>query len=366
MSLSDTPPVSTSSLLPEPKQYDAAASRQEMNRTLTGTKEIDDLTSQIYIDDLQTILAFGSEATSAVATCSDSILRSVSQKTADPSEPLLNRLSNLMEQLDLEELTEEPKGPFGFLKGLGKTQKPPIDRILAKYQALGPELERVYIEFRKYEAQIAAWNQKLQALSDANMNSYQSLVKYILAGEQGLRELDAYLPQLQAKQAQRPNDTVLQMNSSAVQQARHRLEQRVQDLRVSEAVSMQTIPMLQTMQWTNYHLVQKIHTAFLVTLPVLKQSLAEIVLLKRQTLQAQALQAVDRRANENLLRQAARVRQTDSNASTPMERFREAWQTIVSGISETRRFQADANTARDTAVTRLRAIQPDAQGRFPI
>ena len=48
---------------------------------------------------------------------------------------------------------------------------------------------------------------------------------------------------------------------------------------------MQSIPMIKTMEFSNYNLVRKINSAFIVTLPVFKQALAQAILLKRQRIQ---------------------------------------------------------------------------------
>ena len=58
------------------------------------------------------------------------------------------------------------------------------------------------------------------------------------------------------------------------------LEQRTHDLRIAENVAMQSIPMIKTMQFANMNLVRKINSAFIITLPVFKQALADVY--KRQ------------------------------------------------------------------------------------
>ena len=68
--------------------------------------------------------------------------------------------------------------------------------------------------------EIGESNKKLQAIYDANVRFYQDLVKYILAGEQGLAEMDAYLAQMQSDLAQNPGDTMLQLDYGAMLQAR--------------------------------------------------------------------------------------------------------------------------------------------------
>ena len=56
---------------------------------------------------------------------------------------------------------------------------------------------------------------------------------------------------------------------------------RVDDLRIAENVAIQAAPMLQSMQMSNFNLMRKINSSFIVTLPIFKQCLAQAVLLKR-------------------------------------------------------------------------------------
>ena len=79
-----------------------------------------------------------------------------------------------------------------------------------------------------------------------------------------------------------PPETIpFSLRFSSLQQSLMMLEQRTQDLRTAENVAMQSIPMIKTMEFSNMNLVRKINSAFIVTLPVFKQALAQAILLKR-------------------------------------------------------------------------------------
>ena len=175
---------------------------------------------------------------------------------------------------------------------------------------------------------------------------------------------------MQADLGARPDDAMLQLDYNAMQQARTILEQRVQDLRIAENVAMQSIPMIQSMQFSNLNLIRKINSAFIITLPVFKQALTQAVLLKRQKIQAQAMQALDDRTNEMLLKnarntadQAKLTAQLASSSSIKVETLEKTWQTIVSGIEETRRIQEDASAKRTADAAKLDALKQDFQAR---
>ena len=53
--------------------------------------------------------------------------------------------------------------------------------------------DQIYVQLKQYETEIKQSNRKLETMFEANVNYYHELVKYILAGEQGCQELEAYI-----------------------------------------------------------------------------------------------------------------------------------------------------------------------------
>ena len=343
----------------EPKPYDVALQRKEMTQTLVGSKEVDDLVSQIVVDDPQTIVSFGSEVANEIAKCSDTILNSINMSQINDSGEMLNALGNIMDKFDIEEIKENP-GLFGKLFGNLRKQ---LDKILAKYHTMGDEVDKIYVQLKQYEADIKQSNRKLEEMFQANVNYYHELVRYILAGEQGCRELEAYIAQRQADM-EATGDNSIQFELTTLNQALMMLEQRTQDLRTAENVAMQSIPMIKTMQFSNMNLVRKINSAFIITLPVFKQALTQAIMLKRQRLQAEAMSALDAKTNEMLIRnaqntaeQAKMTARLASGSSIKIETLEQTWRTIVSGIDETKQIQENARKQRVEDQKRLEAIK---------
>lgn len=200
---------------------------------------------------------------------------------------------------------------------------------------------------------------------DANVNYYHELVKYILAGEQGCKEISDYIEQRQADMAA-TGDNSIQFEIQSLQQSLMMLEQRTQDLRIAENVAMQSIPMIKTMEFSNMNLVRKINSAFIITLPVFKQALAQAIMLKRQRIQAEAMSALDEKTNEMLLKNAKNtVEQSKmtarlaSGSSIKIETLETTWRTIVSGIDETRQIQESARKQRTEDQVRLEHIKDE-------
>lgn len=343
----------------EPKQYDIVADRQQMERQLVNSEEIDKLTSEIVVHDMNTIVNFGGETANQIAQVSDAVLRNTGLAQLDDSVVMLNTLKKIMDQFDAAELTKEPNA----LEKLLMPAKRQIDKILAKYTNMGNEVDKVYVQLKQYESEIAQANRKLEDMFDTNVNYYHTLVKYILAGEQATKELEGYI--MERKDAlEQTGDNSIQFEIQTCEQALAMLEQRVQDLRTAESVAMQSIPLIKTMEFSNLNLMRKIDSAFIITLPVFKQALAQAIMLKRQKIQADALTALDEKTNELLIKnaqnaanQSKMVAHLVAGSSIKVETLETTWQTIMQGIEDTKQIQADAKRQRVDAKARLENIK---------
>ncbi len=272
----------------EPAVYDISSDREQLNLALTNSPEVDALVSQIEVNNLETIVSFGAGAAEEISKASDVVLNGMNMSQLDGSSEMLNTLAKIMSKFDIEEIKEKP-GLFGKLFGNLRKQ---LDRILDKYHTMGEEVDKIYVQLKQYESEIKQSNRKLNQMFEANVAYYHELVKYILAGEQGIRELETYIAGRRSDM-ESTGDNSIQFEIQSLEQALMMLEQRTQDLRTAENVAMQSVPMIKTMEFSNMNLVRKINSAFIITLPVFKQALAQAIMLKRQRIQAEAMSALD-------------------------------------------------------------------------
>ena len=273
---------------------------------------------------------------------------------------LLTALANIMEQFDAQELTKEEK------KGLFSNLKKQIEKLLDKYSTMGNDVDKIYVQLKQYEAEIQQSNSKLETMYNANIGYYKQLLKYIMAGEQACTELDGYIEEYRQKVQDNPDSGTAAMDLQTLEQTRSILEQRVMDLKIAENVAMQTVPMLKTMQFSNVNLVRKIDSAFIITLPIFKQSLAQAVMLKRQKVIADGMKALDDTTNkmllknaENTVNQSKMIAQMANGNSIQIETLEKTWQTIVTGIEETKAIQDEARERRKQDSVRLQQLKED-------
>jgi len=351
----------------EPETFNIALTKSQLQEQIINSDEIDKLTSQINVNDPNSIVKFGGPVAEEISKASDQVLKSMNINQVNDTGKLMTNLAAIMNQFDSKELVEEE----GFFKKMFSNAKKELDKILGKYQTMGSEIDKIYVQLKGYEKEIGEANVKLETMFKANINYYQELLKYILAGEQGVKELDSYIVDYQAKLNANPNDATIRMDLNNLQQVREILDQRVMDLKIAENVAMQTVPMLKTMQFSNLNLIRKINSSFIITMPVFKQSLAQAVMLKRQRVQADAMKALDEKTNEMLLKnaentvfQSKMTAQLASGSSIQVETLEKTWQTIVTGIEETKQIQEQAKIKRQEDAKRLEKLKEDFKNKM--
>lgn len=348
------------------KDYNITDDRKQMEATLVGSAEVDALVSTIAVDDMNTIVTFGAEAADEISKVSDTVLNSMSMSALDETSKMMDALSTIMSKFDIDEIQSEPKG----LQKLFTNAKKQLDKILNKYHTMGEEVDKIYIELKKYEDEIKTSNKTLDAMFKTNVDTYHKLVKYILAGEQACKEIEDYITQRQAD-FEATHDNTIQFELTSLNQALTMMEQRTQDLRTAESVAMQSIPMLKTMEFGNMNLVRKINSAFIITLPVFKQALAQAMLLKRQSIQAESMSKLDEKTNElliknaqNTVEQSKRITAMASTSSIKADTLETTWRTIMSGIDETKKIQDESRTKRLEDQKKLEAIKKEFTEKY--
>ena len=343
-----------------PKEnFSLAECRQGYIDDFKKTGELEKYTAKIEVFDPNSIVKFGSEAAEEVSKSADVVLNGMNIDQINNSGKMLEALDKIMGSFDIDEVKED-KGLFGKLFGNAKKK---LEKLLSKYNTMGDEIDKIYTQLKVYEGEIEKSNRNLDQMFNSNLEYYHELVKYIAAGEQGCKELHEYIEQKEQELAT-SNNVDLQFEISNLRQAENMLEQRVMDLKTAESIALQSIPMIKTMEFSNANLTRKINSAFIVTLPVFKQALAQTMMLKRQKIQADSMSALDKRTNElliknaqNTVEQSKQITRMTNTSSVQIETLEKTWNTIVSGIDETKRIQEEAKREREEDSKRLDAIK---------
>lgn len=333
------------------QQVESTRSSMVYQARCTGL--IQKLSDEMDVRDPQSIVDFGASASADLSKTADMVLKHYDLNITNESTRLMGILSNLMNKIDLKEITEAPEEKKGILAIFKASLEKQIQQIMNKYNTIGGELEKVVQELKTYQKQIEQSNRDIDDLYDSSIEAYKRLVAYIEAGNQAMHELDAYIDQTEAKANSGDTEAAIQLGN--LNMAKELLSQRVLDLQGSESVALQTLPALKSMEFGNYNLSRKISSSFIVTLPIFKTAIAQAVIAKQQMLQAQGLKALDDKTNEMLLRNSQNVvsqmkmtTRLAGESSIKMSTIEQSWETIINGIRDTQQIQQEI--ARQRAI----------------
>lgn len=328
---------------------------------LREDSEVQALVSKINVTDTRSILEFGHDASESITSISDRLLNSIRSVNQEEAGEILVQLTKIMKEFEIEDF-KNMKEP-GFFEKMFKKVKNSVESILAKYDSMGADVDRIYMILKKYEADVMSDSQKLSELYKANIQYYQELEKYIVAGELALEELDTkYLPHYE--QLALNGEGLDQQNYQTLKICRDMLDQRVYDLKIAEGVALQSLPMIQQMQMGNFDLVRTIKSSFIITLPIFKQCLIQAIILKRQELKAKNIEAVRQTTNELLIknaqntsRQAIELARMSGRGAVDLDKLEQSFQTIMQGVSEAKKVQEQNRIEREKGSQKLEELK---------
>ena len=322
--------------------------------------QVQTLAQKIDVKNQIAVLEFGKETAQGISTFSDRMLATIKQSNLEKSTTLLNNLNKIMDRFDPKDFQEEEKK--GFLKKLFSKSKEQLERILSKYDSMNKEVDAVYTEIQKYEIEMKNNTVQLEQMYDENLNYFHTLSEHVAAIDLKVADLRQQLPALTARAD--AGDQQAMMELETITRGIELLEQRGYDLEMAQQVSFQSAPQIRLMQQGNNHLIGKINSAFVTTIPIFKQGLIHAVTMQRQKLVSDSMAELDRRTNEMLLRNAENVRQNSvdiarqaGSPSIKVETIETTWKTIMAGIEETKEIQAETVRNREEGRKRIEQLQ---------
>lgn len=319
--------------------------------------EVQNIIQSIDLNNTQSLMAFGSKSAEEIARFSDAILRNLETTKTENAGNMIMQLKSIMDKFDLKDFEKENPG---IIDKLFKRAKNSIEAIFAKYNTMGAEVDKVFGQLRLYESEINKANGQLDEMFNQNLSYYEELQKYIIAGEMASEEIATkMIPEWEHK-ANQSGDQYDRLAVQNLHQAKEMIDQRVFDLRLAENIALQSMPMIKSIQFGNNNLVRKINSAFVITLPIFKQNLAQAIMLKRQAVQAKSLKALDDTTNELLIKNAQNTAlqtkataQLASGSFVKIETLQQTWETIMQGIEETQQITLDGQRKRKEETLKL-------------
>ena len=170
------------------------AQQSEYKQKLRAAAEVQGLTNEINIQDPSSVLVFGQKPSESISKISDQILSTMKTIKAEEAGQMMVQLTKIMDKFDIKEIEDMEKQ--GFFDKIFQKAKDKVEKLFKKYDDLGHEVDKVAIILKQYEREIQKANADLEKLYNENIKYYQTLEKYIVAGEIGQEEIEAYKQQV--------------------------------------------------------------------------------------------------------------------------------------------------------------------------
>ena len=350
------------------KVNEIVADTEAYKERLKQLPEVQALTNEISVQDVNTIVNFGQKSAEEITKISDKILSIAKVPTSKDAAQMITQLAKIMDKFDIRELEKIQSEPAkqGFLQKLKQKIADEFEALIAKYDDMSKEVDKISQLLRTYENQTKQDNVTLTEMCQANYNYFEQLERYVVAAELGLIEIANYRQQV----ANRTDISEDQKNAQLQQldMMSQMLDQRKYDLLQAEVVARMTVPMLQNMQITNVNLLREINTAFVVGLPIFKQNLAQAIMLKRQAITANSMEqfkgAINKQLEQNATYasvQGKLVAENVTKGTFDMETLRKVYSTIKTGTENTKRIMSEQESKNKENSKELEQLKADIQ-----
>lgn len=337
----------------------------EYREKLKQLPEVQQMTDEIDVNDANSIVQFGAAPSQELSKISDQLLNTMKTTSNSEANEMLYQLTKIMDKFDIKEVEDPEKAVAKSRLGhLFQKASDSLQKLFEKYDNMGKEVDKIYMILNQFQSDIRKSNVDLERMNDANIEYYKSLEKYIAAGEIGVEEIKNYT----ASVAQR---TDIDENEKAMMQQKldtmqNMLEQRVYDLRIAENLALQTSPMIQSMEKSNFNLMSSIQSAFVTTLPIFKNCLISAMQLKQQAVQARSISQLNDKTNELIMRnatnnakQSVAIAKMANNSGVKIETLQKSYETIKRGIADTKAITEQMSEQRKTNTQTLEDMKAE-------
>jgi uncharacterized protein YaaN involved in tellurite resistance len=349
------------SLIKKADQSIVAFSPQELAR-------VQEIKSQINVEDSQAIITFGVGAQRDISAFADNVLNEVRAKDSGFAGDILTDLVIKVKEIDVDSLKKPGfMSKIPFFGNLVNSFK----RFIERYERLSVQIEKIVNELDDARMNMLRDITLLDNMYGKNLDYMNNLDLYIAAGQMKLKELESTtLPDLKAKaeQTKRPED-VQKYNDFA--QFLNRLDKKIYDLKLSRMITTQTGPQLRLIQNGNQALVEKIQSSILNTIPLWKNQIVIAITLFRQKKALKLQKEVTDTTNELLQKNAELLKESTIGIARESERgiveidtLKKVNDDLISTIEETIKIQEEGKSKRLQAEQELVKIEDEFRSKL--
>ncbi len=132
----------------DPKTELNEQTAQDIRLQLRQDADVQRIYNAVDIKDQLELIELGKEPSMEISRFADQILHTMSLSKIEDSGELLKQLGKIMDRFDSKDFAEEKSG---FFSRMFKKADKMIEQIFSKYQTMGREIDKVYVEITKYQ-----------------------------------------------------------------------------------------------------------------------------------------------------------------------------------------------------------------------
>lgn len=324
-------------------------------------QEVERIKNSIDLMDNKLAVEYGVDAQKNLSQFSETILSQVKSKDAGYVGSIMTDLMVKVRSLELEDAGEKSfldNIPF-FRKASDK-----MGTFLAKYEDLDQQIDKIEAELDVARLQMITDIGNLDTLYATNLDYFNQLQLYIIAGKEKLEEMhNETIPRLREEASKSGNPMSAQLVAD-FEDTVNRFEKKVHDLEISKTLAIQTAPQIKLIQNNDKQLVDKIQTAILNTIPLWKSQVVIALGLHKQESVLKMQQQVTDTTNELLRKNADQLKTSSVEVAREAERsivdvetLQHVNQNLIETIEETLRIHAEGREKRLAAQQELSKIE---------
>ena len=325
-------------------------------------EKVDKAAKELNVKDRTSVIYFGSSAQEKLDEISNRMIEGVQNKDLGKAGESLNRIVAAIRGFNLDELNPNRKLPW-WKKIFGGTE--PMVKFLQGYEEVRDQIDMTTNELERHKSQLMTDVVSLDKLYEANLEYFRNLELYIQAGEQKLKEIEEKeIPEYEEKTKE--GEMIAIQELKEVRGFRDDLERRVQDLRLSRQVAMQSLPSIRLVQENDKSLINKITSTLVNTVPLWRNQLAQTVTIFRSHDAAKAIKSATDLSNELLEKNAEGLREANREVREQMERgifdiesIKKANATLIATLNDSLKIANEGKKARDAALIELQKTEQE-------
>ena len=333
--------------------------------TAEEKEKVEKAAKELNVKDRTSVIYFGASAQEKLDEISNRMIEGVQNKDLGKAGEALNSIVAAIRGFDLDELNPNQKLPW-WKKLFGGTE--PMVKFLQGYEEVRDQIDMTTNNLERHKSQLMTDVVSLDKLYEANLEYFRNLELYIQAGEQKLREIEEKeIPEYEEKA--KSGEMIAIQELKEIRGFRDDLERRVQDLRLSRQVAMQSLPSIRLVQENDKSLINKITSTLVNTVPLWRNQLAQTVTIFRSHDAAKSIKEATDLSNELLEKNAEGLREANREVREQMERgifdiesIKKANTTLIETLNDSLRIANEGKKAREAAMIELQKTEQELKG----